>query len=458
MRTRITLAFVATLALALFLASLASILLVRHASSANAQTRILNEAKAIQANPHLATVPGVLPLVHRVAGIKRESIIVINSAGKISTKTPLDLPPSVLGPMRLLRGKSVSGAHNHLAFAAVPLFSTSATKGLPAETVALVLESTENFSVANVLYFAIAGFISLVVAVAFSIEISRRISRHVTAAADAAGRIAKGDFSARMDVPGRGYPELVELQDSLNRMARDLERSREGERDFLLSISHELRTPLTSIRGYAEAIAEGALSSPATGARVVMAESARLERLIDDLLSMARLSAQQFAFRVETCDLSSAVIHAAEALRYEFEECGVELRLSPPGRPLVGITDEDRLCQIVANLVENALKYASRAVDVTVREDVIDQLVVEVGDDGPGIDPADQPRVFERLFTSDRHVARRVGTGLGLAIVAELTQALGGSIEITSPRSSAGGTMFTLRMPLGVRAATVPVP
>lgn len=446
MRARIAFAFMATLAATLVIASVASLLLVRHASSINAQRTVLNQARAVKQNPGAVT-PQVLNLIHSISGISSQTVIVVNANGTLASDPPPNLPTGVIATSQLAKGNVVAGAHNHIAYAAVPLFSTGAAKGVPARTVALVFESKENFSVANVLYFALAGCASLLVAGALSIEISRRISRHVKAAADAARRIATGDFSARMDVPSHGYPELVELQNSLNRMAHDLERSREAERDFLLSISHELRTPLTSIRGYAEAIVEDQIAEPAKAAKIVMSESDRLARLIEDLLAMARLSANQFTFRIDHCDLTATASSAVEALRYAFEQADVDLKITLPALHLFGETDADRLRQIVSNLMENALKYASTAVDVTIFEGEGHVLVVQIGDDGPGIDPADRDHVFERLFTSDRHSTRNAGTGLGLAIVAELTEALGGTVKITSPRDEAGGTVFTLEIP-----------
>jgi two-component system sensor histidine kinase BaeS len=447
MRARITLAFVITLAITLLVASAASLLLVRHASSINAQKTLLSQARIIQEHPNLVLDPGILPLIRSDADIKDEKIIVFNAKGKLIDTPPPDLPASILDGPLLVKGKDIVGAHNHIAFVAAPLLNDTFPGSGPGETVVLVLESKESFSVANVLYFAIAGLISLIVAAGFSFEISRRITRHVKAAVEAARQIATGDFSARMDVPGRGYPELLVLQDSLNRMAYDLERSREAERDFLLSVSHELRTPLTSIRGYAEAIAEGAVADPADAGRVVVNESNRLARLIEDLLSMARLTANQFTFRIERCDLAATAVGAAEALRYAFNDAGIKLDVSATVVGFYGTTDADRLTQIISNLVENALKYAAHQVDVKISDVEGTEFVVEIGDDGPGIDPEDQLRVFERLFTSDRHSSRRVGTGLGLAIVAEFTQALGGSIAVSSPRDEHGGTIFRLRIP-----------
>ncbi len=446
MRTRITFAFVLTLTIALLATSAASLLLVRHASSLNAQRQLLAQARIIRTNPNLVRVPGVVSLLKTEAGISDVEVVTFDTKGHLTSAPISVLPTALLDGPTIVHGHYVSGAHNHIAFAIAPLLTVPGSGTTPAETVAVVLESKISFSAANVLYFALAGLISLIVAAAFSFEISRRITRHVSAAVEAARRIATGDFGARMDVPGRGYPELLELQESLNHMAVDLARAQEAERDFLLSVSHELRTPLTSIRGYGEAIVEGELSDPRDAARVVVQEADRLARLIEDLLSMARLIANQFTLRTVQCDLVAVTSRAVEALRYAFEEAGVALLIHQNVTAISGHIDPDRLTQIIANLVENGLKFATSSVDVTLSGDN-GRLIVEVGDDGPGIDPEDQPRVFERLFTSERHTSRRAGTGLGLAIVAELTAAFGGSITIESPRSEGSGTIFRLTLP-----------
>lgn len=447
MRARITLSFVATLVIALLATSAVSLLLVRHASSIDAQRRVLAQARVIEQHHQVVTTPGVLSLIHGIADINSESVIVLSSKGRLLSSPPPNIPSSNIDLTALAHNKVISGAHSHFAFAAVPVLTVPAIGKTPKRIVALVFESKENFSVANVLYFALAGFVTLIVAAGFSIEITRRITRHLAAAVDAAKKIADGDLSARIDVPGRGYPELRALQDALNMMAYDLERSQHAERQFLLSISHELRTPLTSIRGYAEAISEGAVPSTETAAHVVISEADRLSRLIDDLLSMARLSAHQFALRVQECDLTMTAASAAEALRYACEQAGVALLVATPTSHLFGLNDADRVSQIIANLVENALKYARSCVDVTITQTDDHELLVDIGDDGPGIDPQDIDRVFDRLFTSDRHATRKIGTGLGLAIVSELSGALGGKVTITSPRSADGGTIFHLQLP-----------
>jgi two-component system sensor histidine kinase BaeS len=207
---------------------------------------------------------------------------------------------------------------------------------------------------------------------------------------------------------------------------------------------------LTSIRGYAEAIADGTvegMDARIRAAEVISSESRRLERLVADLLDLARLDAHQFSLHPTPVDVHAAVADAVEAFSPAAAELGVALAVVP-GDPVPATVDGQRLAQIVANLVENALKFATTRVDVGVRA-VADRVELHVDDDGPGIAPADLPRVFERLYTSRTVPGRTLGTGIGLAIVHELALAMGGDARV-EPVDSVG-TRFVVTFP-AVRA------
>jgi two-component system sensor histidine kinase BaeS len=219
-----------------------------------------------------------------------------------------------------------------------------------------------------------------------------------------------------------------------------------------MSVSHDLRTPLTSIRGYAEAVAEGAADddeSRRRAATIIGSEARRLERLVADLLDLARLDAREFSLHPRPVDAAQVVAGAVEALQPAAAEAGLRLAaMAAP--PLSATLDPERLAQMVANLVENALKYAATTVEVGV-EPRPESLEISVTDDGPGVDPADLPHVFERLYTSRRQnvggtpnpgPGRKVGTGLGLAIVAQLAEAMGGTVE--AGRTPDGRTRFAV--------------
>ena len=186
-------------------------------------------------------------------------------------------------------------------------------------------------------------------------------------------------------------------------MGDALARARNLERQFLLSVSHELRTPLTSIRGYADAVADGATDDVRGAVAVIGAEARRLERLVEDLLDLARLDAKRFSLKPTLVDCVDVVAGVADGFRPEAEAAGLQIVTAlpeAPGTALLVTADPDRLAQIVANLVENAFKHADRRIVVGAERDN-GWCALSVVDDGPGIAPADLPHVFERHFRAD---------------------------------------------------------
>jgi len=451
LRARITVAFVGLLAVALLLAGAASLLLVRHAQSENAQRAVLSEAEAFVGavnNPKIgplitkdqAVLDAVLEIQREVLGLRTYAVLTVSPGAKTVGGATADVPASRIDAAALAAGRSTSGSYNHVAFAAVPLFAVGSGR------VALMFESEESFSSSSVDYFLLAGGISLLVAAGLSSVISRRVSTSVVAVAAAADAIAKGDLGIRIEPGRRAYPEIAQLDRAISAMAEDLAQGERAEREFLLSISHDLRTPLTSIRGYSEAIADGAAADPRRAAEIVISESGRLERLIGDLLDLARLHARQFSLDAVPTDAAAAVQSAAEGLRYEFEAVGVNLTVEVPAEAVTAVLDVHRVGQIVANLAENALKFAASAVTVRLVAEAR-RLTISVVDDGPGIAPEDLPHVLERRYSSARFAARSAGSGIGLAIVSELTAAMSGEIAVLSPTGEAGGTAITISLP-----------
>ncbi len=279
-----------------------------------------------------------------------------------------------------------------------------------------------------------------------AMSLSRRLARPLRAATAATTRIAGGDLAARVpEVPDQGGDELGELSRSINAMAGALERSRVLEQQFLLSVSHDLRTPLTSIRGYAEAVADGTAGDGRAAAEIILAEARRLDRLVRDLLDLARLEARQFSLHPTLVDVGALVAGVADGFRPDLDGTGVTLEVDVPSTPVRCDADPDRLGQVVGNLTENALKYAFGKVRLVVPDDP-DHPTIEVVDDGPGIPEADVSHVFERLYqTRARPRRKETGSGLGLAIVRELVTAMGGTVEISSQEGR--GTRMVVRMP-----------
>jgi signal transduction histidine kinase len=282
---------------------------------------------------------------------------------------------------------------------------------------------------------ALAGAAGGLLAAGLAAALARRLGRPLGELAAAAAEVGAG---RRASVPVRGEDEVAGLARAFNAMSGDLAAAREAERTFLLSVSHELKTPLTAVRGYAEALADGAVA-PAEAARIIGAESERLERLVGDLLELGRLERRAFAVEREPIDLADVARETAARLEPRARAAGVALAVDAPA-PAPARGDHGRALQVAANLVENALRTASR-VTIAARPGEL-----AVADDGPGLEPGDGERAFERFYLHDRfRDARPVGSGLGLAVVSELARAMGGEADV---RSAPGhGATFRLRLP-----------
>ncbi len=274
---------------------------------------------------------------------------------------------------------------------------------------------------------------AILLAAVLAAWLARSLGLRLDGLTTAAEAIAGGDLSAR--APDAGGDEVARVATAFNAMAHRLEDSQRRERDFLMSVSHDLRTPLTTIRGYAEGLADDAIA-PDDLARVggvLHTQADRLSRLIDDLVLLSRLEARQFSLRTEPVDLAAHLKEAGEAMRSRADEARVRLHLDVAGVGIVEV-DPDRIAQVAGNLLENALRYTPEGGAVTLRaRRTHNQIRFEVADTGPGIDQADLPHVFERLYVAQRYRAvRPEGSGLGLNIVKELVDAMGGHVEFTS--------------------------
>jgi signal transduction histidine kinase len=272
-----------------------------------------------------------------------------------------------------------------------------------------------------------------------SFLLARAISRPVGRVAEASRSLADGRSPEH--VPVEGARELALLATSFNDMAEQLTRAREAERSFLLSVSHELKTPLTAIRGYAEAVSEGAIE-PEEAAETIIREAKRLERLVRDLLDLARMNKSEFSVHAGPIDLAAAAREVTARYDGQAHAFGVILEaVAPVAAPAIG--DADRTVQVASNLVENALRVTPPGGSVRV---LAEPGVLTVEDTGPGLQPDEVPRAFDRFFLYDRYGGEReVGTGLGLAIVKTLTEGMGGTVEVESDPGHL--TRFVVRLP-----------
>jgi signal transduction histidine kinase len=298
------------------------------------------------------------------------------------------------------------------------------------------------FSLFELLLVALG--VGLLAAGALAWYLSRRIAKPVLALSEAADRIAEGKYDIAVpDVPGSG--EVSHLAERFRQMASRLAEAEEQERNFLMSVSHELRTPLTAIRGHVEALREGLIEDPdaeAESLAVVAMEAERLERLVGDVLDLAKLDAHRFTVLHEEVDMGSLVDQVYAAYGEEARRRGIDYVCDDNGGGPVIVSDGDRVFQIVSNLLNNAFRWTPDGGRIEVTLVAANGTIsVSVADTGPGIKPADQERIFRPFWSRDGG-----GTGLGLAIARELAVALGGRIELESEPGK--GSTFGLKLPV----------
>ncbi|HEV3265262.1 MAG TPA: ATP-binding protein [Acidimicrobiales bacterium] len=449
MRRRLMVALVGLVAGVLLIAGAGSLVLTRNSARQQATQQLVAEAKSLTSGTAHTQSLTVLRVIRRVLNLEDARIVSINARGQVTSALPAGLTRADLNSGLLLAGQTISGRNGSLVFAAAPVTLTAQDRArlhLSGQLAILLTRQVGDLG-PSWGYFIIAGGVTLLVAALVAWQMSRRMSRPLIEAMQVTGQIASGDLQSRVSVRERDYAEFSSLANSINVMAQSLADARGRERQMLLSVSHDLRTPLTSIRGFAEAIQDGAIDDTSEAAAVIITESRRLERLVGDLLDLAKLETKQLSMQIRPTNAAEVVTMATNGFRPVAERTGLDLVVNVPDQPTVELAaDPDRLAQLMANLIENALTYARTAVTVSLSGSADPRLPsalsIVVQDDGPGIAPEDLPRVFDRFYQADRGPNRQIGSGLGLAIVAEIAAAMGAAIRAESPVSATGGSRF----------------
>ncbi len=295
---------------------------------------------------------------------------------------------------------------------------------------------------------ALAGGIALVVSFAVAWFISRSISGPLARITEASVQMARGDYDVH--IPIRGQDEVGRLSEAFNVMAREVSSSQRVMKDLLANVSHELKTPLTSVQGFSQAILDGAITDEEEyreACRIINEEANRMRGLVDDLLLLSQIESGQVEMQHAHVDLRALLENTLERFQWELRDGEIQSGISIDRLPEVH-GDARRLEQVFSNLLQNAVRHTPAGGAVTVRARVGRDGSVSVGvhNTGSFIPPGDLPRVFERFFQVDRARARKGGSsGLGLAIVSEIVEAHGGAIRAAS--DAATGTEFTITLP-----------
>ncbi|HUF39395.1 MAG TPA: ATP-binding protein [Anaerolineales bacterium] len=317
----------------------------------------------------------------------------------------------------------------------------------------------------------LAAFAAVLVAGAASYLIARRIIAPVLALTAASRRIAAGEYGERVPLPSQPgrEDELDQLAGSFNTMAAQLEQTEAMRRRLIGDIAHELRTPLTTIQGSLEALVDGVLPADPATFRQLHLEADRLGRLVNDLQELSRVESGAFRLELKPIRVETLVQAVAARIRPRYDGKGVALGVDPADELPPVTADEDRIIQVLTNLLDNALQYTPGNGSVRVRITTAGRrelerrltgigdepapagrwVLVSVVDTGIGISPADQPHIFDRFYRADKSRSRTGGgSGIGLTIARRLVEAHGGRIWVESAGVGVG-SIFTFCLPAG---------
>ncbi len=280
--------------------------------------------------------------------------------------------------------------------------------------------------------------VGLAVAAVFGLLLGVRLTSPIRRLVVAANAVARGRFEVTLD--RRRRDELGVLNRAFADMADQLQAAREHERLFLMRVSHELRTPLTSIQGHIGALLDEIVDEPATSFAIIEAEARRLERLIRDILDLAKLEGRRFSLVSDDVDLDVLLDRGVAAALGGARKKGVEIQLAGDALGVV-VGDGDRILQILANMLDNAVRWSPPHSVVRVSASAgLRAVRFEVADAGPGVPLNRRADVFRPFYSEDAR-----GTGLGLAIASELALAMGGRVTVGD--AVEGGALFGCELP-----------
>jgi len=305
---------------------------------------------------------------------------------------------------------------------------------------------------------AVAFGVAFLVSVTLSLLIARGLTRPLSDMAAVARQLAGGALGQRIQT--RSGDEVGVLAATLNQMADQMDRDitalrrlEQVRKDFVANVSHELRTPLTSIKGYVEALLDGAKDNPEETTRflqIILKQSDRLNLILEDLLQLSQIESGQVQFKRDPVSLRALVERLLPLIKPLADKKRQSLAVAIPANlpPVTG--DEDRLVQVLTNLLDNAIKYTPEDGAIHIAGQQAGepaQVELSVADTGIGIPEGDRPRVFERFYRVDKARSRELGgTGLGLSIVKHIVEGHNGRIWVEGNQPT--GSRFVLRLPI----------
>jgi two-component system phosphate regulon sensor histidine kinase PhoR len=306
--------------------------------------------------------------------------------------------------------------------------------------------------------------IAFIPAMILAALIARYVSARLGAIIDYAGKLADGQFEARLKKTGTDELGILErklndtgekLQHTVEQLQKEhveLEKLERVRKDFVINVSHELRTPLASIQGYTETLLDGAVYDNAVNLKflsIIRQNAERLGRLTSDLLTLSRIELKTQKFQFASYYVHTLIHDSVDAMRPIADKKGIVLRVELLDTTTEVFCDSEAVHQVLSNLLDNAIKYTPADGTIVIggrqAEGAEDYVEIFVKDTGIGIPEEDLPRLFERFYRVDKARSRELGgTGLGLAIVKHLAKAMGGEVRVSSEPQSGSTFSFTL--------------
>lgn len=360
--------------------------------------------------------------------------------------------------LRLLAAQAIvvlTGALTTTAVAAIvgpPLFREHLHRaGVPADS-AEEVHAEEAYGYATVISIGVAVAVSALVALAVSFYVSRRLQRSVTEVASAAKAVTLGRYDTRVAPPRLG-DDFDALAIAFNQMASRLQTVDSTRQRLFGDLAHEIRTPVAVLEAYMEALEDGVRTLTPETAAMLRDQTRRLVRFSDDVAALAKAEESSFSLTHSMIDAGAVARRCIAAAQARYDSKGVGVGLSQH-HALPGLwADEQRLAQVLANLLDNALLHTPPGGSVQLScARVGDSVTIAVADNGEGIAAEHQPKIFERFYRADAARDReRGGAGLGLAIAKALVEAHGGTISVSSAGPGTGAT-FTVDLPISAAA------
>ncbi len=441
LRSRLFATIVAAVLVSTVLTVVVSEVLLRHRAQTQALHTLASNAAVLAASPLRTVQAGSHPRVNRRA-LRQSgalgSVFALRAGSTLTDLRPLKAQQSRAVLAAIPASPAASGKVT-IAGRALLYAARSGRLGrvVLVRSARLGKEDAAPFALPIVLVGALGALLSALLAWL----VARRVTRPLRELSEVSSRLAHAQEPLTIARPARSPSEIVALVDAFNEMVRELVAARSAQRDFLLQASHELKSPITAILGHAEGIEDEAVPS-AEAAAVIVTEARRLERLVRDLLDLARLDRREFEVVRERVELGSVARTLLERHAVRARELGLELLVAGDEAPRYVWADRDRLIQAASNLLENALRVSPRGSCVQLE---VAATALVVCDRGPGLTENERRRAFERFYLHRLHRdARHGGAGLGLAIVAELMNAMEGEARVEARQG--GGACFQLRL------------